>query len=174
MKTCYVLLFLLASCLLLTGCATPLTMEKDGLTLAHIVGVDHYEVKFISYCNFAEAKRGERWSSYLRAGIVVLTEKHLVILIGDFSNDSTKEEIRLLLSDVNGVDLRKFGLGRQIQLLKGEDVIVLEIKAYNVWIDRAGSEELFNLILAAGVPKWESEKWFTSRPIPVPLFIPIH
>jgi hypothetical protein len=172
MKTHYIALAVLG-CFFFAGCATaPLKMETDGPKLAEIVGIHPSELKFISYCGFVETTREEATSpEYYPISaterIVLLTDTDLYILIDGVRTASAKDEIRVPLSELSGVtltfnkNLRGDLVAYQLQFLRGEHVLVVQIAFSGP--DEMRLEEAqrpFDLVLAAGVPKWDSEKFF--------------
>ena len=156
---------------MLFGCATPLTIESDGNRLAAILGIEHEDVRFISYCTFDEIRRWEKKTKPTE-GIVALTRDDIRMLGGDLRTASTKKEIRIPISEIEGIDIRHFGRGRQLQLIVGEHLIVLEVTANKQLIDQEGSQRLYDLIISSGAPTWESEKYYLQEAPPI-MFIPI-
>jgi hypothetical protein len=174
MKIRYMAVVLLALSFLLNGCAATLKLERDKPGLAETVGISPSEVKFISYCGFVQttkedAASSEYYTLVASKGVVLLTDTHLYVLKDDGSTTSAEDVIQVAFSDLSGVALT---LGRnhsekliayQLQFLRGEQVLVVQIGpkiGRDDEIQLPEAQQPFDLVLAAGVPKWESEKFF--------------
>lgn len=174
MKTRNMALFLVALSFLFNGCASTLTLERDGPALAETVGISPSEVKYISYCGFVETTKEEAASPEYHTlaaakGVVLLTDTHVYVLKDDASTASARDVIRVPFSDLCGVALTlsrnhsEKVIAYQLQFLRGDHVVVVQIGPKGGRDDEIplpAAQQPFDLVLAAGVPKWESEKFF--------------
>jgi hypothetical protein len=64
---------------------------------------------------------------------------------------------------MKGVDLRKFGLNRQIQIITDEHIYAIGVTKSFETVDRDGSKTLFEAIRNHGVEKWESKQFFVDK-----------
>ena len=169
-------LVLVTATMLFFGCATPLTIQSDGKCLAPKIGVGHESIRFLSYCNFAKIPKPKTLKYKIpkskipkftthntvvgARGIIMVTQSKLYLLKGTPSEISNSGKIDIPFSRIQAVDMRKSGGSRQIQLLVGNDLIVLNIIRYNMRCDKVGSEYLCNYLYESGVSKWESKELF--------------
>lgn len=157
--------------LLLSGCATPLNVQKSGASAAEIVGVPASQIKFIGYCGFGEVPPGGNHVELNGGqGLIVLTGDSLVLLAGDLPNATVRQRIKY--KDISGVDVRHFGRARQLQILKGNVVVVMEITKNKAMVDQAGTDRAADILRQHGVPQWQSKKYYLPKP-KIPIIIPI-
>src|SRR4051794_14231997 len=117
------LLVAIPACLL-SGCATPLNLDRNGRDAAAVIGLSSDRIKFIGYCGFATVTTsGDRTNA--AQGLIALTDDSIVLLKGDLPGASVNQKIKY--SSLRGVDVKRFGRARQLQVLQGSDVIVMEI-----------------------------------------------
>jgi hypothetical protein len=170
---CLLLSALAGGVLALGGCATPLTVEKSGGSAAAIVGVPSSQIKFIGYCGFGDVPLGgNHTESNGGQGLIVLTDDSLVLLAGELPNAAVRQRIKY--KDIGGVDVRRFGRARQLQILKGNVVVVMEITKNKAMIDQEGSDRAAQILRQRGVPQWQSKRYYLpKRKIPIIIPIPI-
>jgi hypothetical protein len=164
-----VLSIVTAALLLFSGCATPLKVETNGEDLARVIGASPSEISFVSYCSFGEPLPSSIHVKFIE-GVILLTHDSIVLLSGNPPKVAVKQRIRF--AELMGVDLKHFGRGRQLQVLKGSTVTVMEISASKSMIDHGGSERAQQILREHGVPEWKSNKYYL-RLVETPIFIPI-
>jgi hypothetical protein len=180
----------LCASVILFGCATPfnipLKIDTDGPRLAQIIGVNFEDVRFISYCRFDELRAGKYYVK-LQNGTCVLTEERIYLLVGNFRSASTFEGLSFAIEELEGVDTQShkslFSRKTQIQIVQGQHIghtriIVLEITANRAVIAQEESSRFYDLLIASGVPEWESKRYYHSDPPPscftyVPIPVPM-
>src|SRR5437588_8684978 len=162
---------LVGGVLALGGCATPLNVEKNGGSAAAIVGVAQSEIKFIGYCGFGDVPPGANHiESNGGQGLIVLTDDSVVLMAGELPNASVRQRIKY--KDIGGVDVRHFGRARQLQILKGNVVVVMEITKNKAMVDQEGTDRASQILRQHGVPQWQSKKYYLPKP-KIPIIIPI-
>jgi hypothetical protein len=162
-----------AAALALSGCATPLNVEKNGGSAAAIIGVPSSQIQFIGYCGFGDVPPGRNHvepGSGNGQGLIVLTNDSVFLLAGDLPNASIKQRIKY--KDISGVDVRHFGRARQLEILKGNVIVVMEITKNNAMVDQEGTERAAQILRQHGVPQWQSKKYYLPKP-KIPIIIPI-
>lgn len=164
---------LAAGAFTLAGCATPLKIEKSGGDAAAIIGVPSSQIKFIGYCGFGEVPPGgNHTESGGGQGLIVLTADSIFLLAGDLPNAAVRQRIRY--KEIGGVDVKHFGRARQLQILKGNAVVVMEITKNKALIDQEGSDRAAQILREHGVPAWKSQKYYLpKRSFPIIIPIPI-
>jgi hypothetical protein len=168
---CLFLLVFSVGVFALGGCATPLNVEKNGGSAASLIGVPSSQIKFIDYCGFGDVPPdGKHIESNYGQGLIVLTSDSLVLLSGDLPNASVRQRIKY--KDIGGVDVRHFGRARQLQILKGNVVVVMEITKNKAMIDQEGSDRAAGILRQHGVPHWQSKRYYLPKQ-KIPIFIPI-
>jgi hypothetical protein len=168
---CLLLAALGAGVLAVGGCATPLNVEKNGGSAAAIVGVSQSQIRFIGYCGFGDVPPGgNHVESNGGQGLIVLTEDSLVLMAGELPNASVRQRIKY--KDIGGVDVKHFGRARQLQILKGNVVVVMEITKNKAMIDQEGTDRAAQILRQHGVPQWQSKKYYLPKP-QIPIIIPI-
>jgi hypothetical protein len=157
----------------LSGCATPLNVQKSGASAAASVGVPSSQIKFIGYCGFGDVPPGgNHVESNGGQGLIILTGDSLVLLAGDLPNATVRQRIKY--QDIGGVDVRHFGRARQLQILKGNVVVVMEITKNKAMIDQAGTDRAAEILRQHGVPQWQGKKYYLpKRKIPIIIPVPI-
>ena len=162
---------LVASILALGGCATPLNIERSSDSAASIIGVPSSQIKFIGYCGFGDVPPGgNHVESNGGQGLIVLTSDSVVLMAGDLPNASAVQRIKY--KDIGGVDVRRFGRARQLQILKGSVVVVMEITKNKAMVDQEGTDRASQILRQHGVPQWQSKKYYLPKP-KIPIIIPI-
>ena len=163
---------ILLACVLLSGCATPLTPAHDGPRFSAITGVPPKDVQFISYCGFAQGQGGGSWRKF-ENGIFALTPQGIHILEGELDSGLLSPQIVLPTARMTGVALNKFGRSRQLQIWSGESMLVVQLTANKELIDAAGSEEVFEQLKQRGVPPRDSSHCIFATPdiyyVPIPV-----
>ena len=168
-------LFAVSCIFILAGCTTPLNVATDGATFATAVRIPNDDVKFISYCDFGE---GREWADDigLIRGIIAITTNAVYLSAGGLNDAFQQREIVIFFKDMNGIDLKHFGLGRQVQFKTADHVVVVQVTRNRQTIDREASEEVYRLIKEHGVAEWESRKFYIQKPAPVyvmPMPVPV-
>ena len=159
-----------AIALLLPGCATPLTLQQDAGELGQAIGVPPSEIVFASYCDFGEAPSRGKHVAFTH-GTLVVGRSSLYLLRGSGAAASIEKQIRF--SDINGADMKRYGLGRQLQLLVGTTVVVIQITKNKALADPAGSETVRQILRDQGVRDFTGPKFFFPRPSTIIVPIPI-
>jgi hypothetical protein len=153
------------------GCATPLDISKNGPPLAQAVGIPSENIQFISYCSFGECRVWEKELIFIE-GILVVTPDSIHLFGGNLNDLSQKQEIKLTYQKIDGIDIRRYGKGRQIQILNGEHLVVIEITKNKAFIDQEGSEQIYELITKRGIKVWHSKRYYRAT-VPSMIFIPL-
>lgn len=165
------LLTLAAGALLLGGCASPLNVEKSGGSAASIIGVPSSQIRFMGYCNFGDALPGNKHIQMNTGqGLIVLTNDSLVLLAGDLPNANIDRKIKY--KEIGGVDVRHFGRARQLQIIRGRTITVMEITKNKAMVDQEGTERAAEILRQHGVPAWKSERYYLPKS-KIPIIIPI-
>ncbi len=168
---CLLLAALTAGILAVGGCATALNVERNGGPAAAIVGVSQSQIRFIGYCGFGDVPPGgNHVESNGGQGLIALTDDSLVLMAGELPNASVRQRIKY--KDIGGVDVRHFGRARQLQILKGNVVVVMEITKNKAMIDQEGTDRAAQILRQHGVPQWQSKKYYLPKP-QIPIIIPI-
>lgn len=148
-----------------------MNIEKSGGDAAAIIGVPSSQIQFIGYCGFGDVPPGgNHVESGGGQGLIVLTNDSIFLLAGDLPNASVRQRIKY--KEIGGVDVRHFGRACQLQILKGNIVVVMEITKNKAMIDQKGSERARQILRQHGVPDWKSAKYYLPKP-KIPIIIPI-
>jgi hypothetical protein len=159
--------FILLSAVFLTGCATPLDRAVAGPRLAQKLGRDASKVRFVGNCNFAAVDKSERNSTvYSTLGLVGLIGDDLILARGSLDKPAPLKSSCIPISSMGGVDLRKFGMARQIQIPLGNRLLLLNVMVDSFVMDGKGTEELYELLLKLGVSRWQGAKFYTLAILP--------
>jgi hypothetical protein len=171
MMRSFLFMVLAAGAFALAGCATPLNVEQSGGSAASIVGVPASQIKFVGYCGFGDVAPGANHvESNSGQGLIVLTNDSLFLLSGDLPNASVRQRIKY--KEIGGVDVRHFGRARQLQILKGNVIVVMEITKNKAMVDQEGTDRAAQILREHGVPEWKSLKYYMPKP-KIPIIIPI-
>jgi hypothetical protein len=154
---------ILASVLMTTlasGCGTTSDIQSGGDDVASILGVEQSEIRFSSYCYYAEIRKLEKKTVQYSQGILAFTTAQLLLSGGDLRTTSPSKEIQVPISEIEGVDLREYEPdgSLQLQVIYGEYLLVIVVTSDKAWVDREGSQKLHDLLVAEGVPQWQSEQ----------------
>jgi hypothetical protein len=162
-----------ALALTIAGCATPMSVEKSGGSVASVIGVPISQIKFIGYCQWGDVPPGGKHpESNGGQGSIVLTDDSVFLLAGDLPNETVKRRIRYM--EINGVDVRHILRARQLQILKGDIVTVMVITKNKVLIDQAGTDRVAQILREHGVPAWKSERYYQPKIPPPDLNVRLH
>lgn len=82
------------------------------------------------------------------------------------SSHPRERVLEFLFGDVRGVDLRSNP--RQLQLMLDTGILALYITKDRAFMDPASMEQLFELLISKGVPRFESDDWIEDD---TPVFI---
>jgi hypothetical protein len=153
-----------------SGCLAPLSLERDTHVLTKAIGNTSGDIQFASYCAYGEGRPWDDTFTF-NEGTLVLTSSALHLFYGNIDAVMDKKEIKIPISEMKGVNIESFVLNRQIHVLTTDHLYVLSITKSRQGIDRQGSQQLFEMIRAHGVPKWDNDEFYKERP-PM-MFIPI-
>jgi len=136
-----------------TGCATPLSIPRDGERLAKVADVPMADLQFISHCGFAEGPA--RWKSLdFRDGVIVVSPESIQLLQGSRPTFSGGRHIVIPFSSMNRVAFRHWGRVRQVQVYVGDRVVAIEVRK------KEGTEYVFQTIKDHAIPVWEGERFY--------------
>jgi hypothetical protein len=158
--------------LALGGCATPLTVQKNGGDVASIIDVPSSQIKFIGYCQWGDVPPGGKNWGNGGQGLIVLTNDSIFLLKGDLPGATVQRKIKY--KEISGVDVKHIIRAYQLQIMHKDVVVVMEITKNKAMIDQAGTERAAQILRERGVPSFEGKKYYRPR-IPPPdfIFIPI-
>lgn len=170
-------LLLAGSLIFLSGCATPLSVQSDGKELASIIGKEPADIRFLSYCYYSIVQDLEGKSVKYAEGILVLEGSQLHLLDDDIFDENLREEYKseevvIPISEIEGVGVKKWGLGLQVQLLMDGYLIMIQLLPNRLKVSHEETQKLHDFLNSDGVPEWACEKFYHFD-IKVPLSFPI-
>jgi hypothetical protein len=164
MKTTIEALLIIAiSCAvaLLSGCYTPPKVDPNLGRVAQQMGIQPDEVRFLSHCSFdCIPADGSDFQPQVMVGVVALTELEIHVFGGDFRSESACMKLIIPIQAISGVGLVPLFEGRQLQLLYGDQVIVIWVRTPGRRYDRRISELIYDELISKGVPNWESGQFY--------------
>ena len=157
----------------ITGCQTPLDLATHRSQMARIVNVPEQSVSFISNCGFLfGAPQQSYWTGEreeLRLGMVVLTDKEVILVPGTIDKPSPYEAIHLSLRDIHGVQVAHFGRNRQVQLSQVYRRVIIQI------MDKPQNcDGLASVLVSKGIPKTAGAKWYFPQEHNDTIYVPVY
>jgi len=156
----FLVILVLATSLLLGGCATRLTVAKDSDRFAGALGIASNDVLLLSYCSFGTSPKGPKPKFMRNEGVVVATPNLLHITLEQAQAKAEPQPILLKYSDMQTVAHKMKGLGCQIQIENSDSVFVVNVIPNKVRWDCDVSKALFDLIASKGVRVVGASKWY--------------
>ncbi len=145
-----ILIIMLVS-LCLFGCATPLDPQRDSERIGTALGIPAGDVRFTSYCIFDEARKWPRPQFTWNEGAVIATDRKLYITSERLTKETGKARIELSFSEMSSIGEARYGLGRQLQLIHGDYIVILQITGNKMFGSSEGSKKLLEFIASKGV-----------------------
>jgi hypothetical protein len=153
-------------CVAFAGCATQIQMESQGDALVRAAGVPQTEFKFVTKCDFGEAPPSGTHIKFV-SGVIVITRDSIMLLAGKGTKFSFAQ--RLPFKEMAGIDLKRFGLGRQLQILRKDGGITVILPAVDI---ESGADRIRQMVLDHGVRPWTGPHFYLLL-VDTPIFIPI-
>lgn len=152
-------IFYLLSSLFLVGCSLhELSVDHDAKQLAPTLGVKATDIKFVSYCDWGTAGIGQD-GFRAQKGIIAVTDGEFHFMTRHKEYLFSKEASTLPSDRVQGVSLKD----DQIQLKGYEMVLILQLDDASTRTETQEKyEDLFQAILAMGVPAYDSPQSYTK------------
>lgn len=171
------LILIVASSLMLGGCATQLSVTKDSGRFAESLGISANDVQFLSYCSFGKSLKGPKLKFIENKGAVVGTPTVLYITSMEDQDNPEPKTLALKYSDIQTVTYITHGFGCQIHIESAEYIILLHI-IKDPFFDCVSSKTLIDLIADKDVSVVETQDWpygwynfeGTGGMSPLPLF----
>jgi hypothetical protein len=157
---CLLPILVLASSLLLGGCATPLTVAKDSGRFAEALSIAPNDVLILSYCSFGKSPKGPKPKFMRNEGVVVATPDLLHMSPEQIQAKTEPQPVSLKYSEIQTVAHKTQGFGCQIQIESNDSVLVLNITPNKARWDCDVSKALLYLITSKGVRVVEAQKWY--------------
>ncbi|MDA1069536.1 MAG: hypothetical protein O3C43_23935 [Verrucomicrobia bacterium] len=133
--------------------------------LVEHLGVEQESIQILSYCGVKVANESAKTVSLTKTRILALTDEAMFLYTENIRKAPNEPHVRIPLEDIREVSLRKSEV-----LIRHEGQLRI-IALYNKNIydeDRAGTQDLFNQLLARGVAEYtaveESYTVVTNRP----------
>lgn len=166
------LLLVLASLLLLGGCATPLSVEKDSGRFSQTLGISAGDILFLNYCLFGKSPKGKEKKFKSIDGAVLATPTQVHLIEKSVQTNGEPQQVSLQYSEMQSVAHFTQGLGCQVHI-EIADYIMVVSTIKKPFFDRDGCKTLTDLIAAKGVRVVEATTWYdygTGGVAPIPLF----
>lgn len=153
-------ILVLASALLLGGCATPLSVTKDSGRFAEALGIATNEVLFLSYGTFDKSPKGPKPSFRENPVVVVATRGLLHIIHEKVPKNTEPKHMSVKYSEMQSIARRTQGFASELQMESEDYIMLLHIIPNKLTGDRKGSKTLFDLITAKGVRVAEANQGY--------------
>lgn len=171
------LILILASSLMLGGCATQLSVTKDSGRFAESLGISAKDVLFLSYCSFGKSLKEPKLKFIKNHGAVVATPTVLYITSMEDQDNPEPKRLSMNYSDIQTVTHITHGFGCQIHIESADFIILLHI-IKNPFFDCVSSKTLIDLFATKGVSVVVTQDWpkgwydfeGTGGMSPLPLF----
>ena len=125
--------------------------ENGVARVAPVLGVEESDIRYLCHAYFNTDPEGNE--SVAARGLVAVTANELILIQGTLVRRRKSDISRLLISDIDGAHTSD----NQIQLKIGEERPVIWIVKGNRMFDSQGLKGLYKMLVADGVPPWQSE-----------------
>ena len=154
------------------GCSAPIKKEVASPQIADNSGISEQNIQEIMRVSFTVTSNISNEGVWM-PGFIALSDSEFLLYSVDPSTNNLVQDLRILYSELHGIDLVKNENQYQVHILGTIVILALEIMEpdHNT-IDQAQSTKLFNTLQHKNVPLFTS-KGIIEKPFVFPLVIPV-
>jgi hypothetical protein len=156
---------------LLTACATPLSLEKDGPSLVSELSISDEKPLYISYAYFVLTNQlSASKSGPYEGGVFLLTKDNIYLSMNKKKDDSSKIRKKIPI-EKSKLYIATHGVRKQIQILYGTEVFAVDISPNKSTVSASAALEIGLKLKELGIGEWKSEKFYGLDGIVVPIIL---